>query len=130
MLHIGDHDPSGAHLFLALAEDVQAFAIELGGVIEFSRLAVTPQQIDRLRLVTAPPKATDRAPSTARPVRPKRFRPTCSLQSYATQSKLGSTARRSSVCSSARNKYAPVCRSFAHYATTMFFPHFVGDVEA
>jgi hypothetical protein len=28
VLHIGDHDPSGAHLFLALAEDVQAFADE------------------------------------------------------------------------------------------------------
>lgn len=60
VLHIGDHDPSGAHLFLALAEDVQAFAVELGGVVEFSRLAVTPAQIDRLALVTAPPKATDR----------------------------------------------------------------------
>jgi hypothetical protein len=59
-LHIGDHDPSGAHLFLALAEDVQAFAVEIGGVVDFSRLAVTPEQIDRLRLVTAPPKATDR----------------------------------------------------------------------
>jgi superfamily II DNA or RNA helicase len=33
VLHIGDHDPSGAHLFLALAEDVQAFADELGGVM-------------------------------------------------------------------------------------------------
>jgi hypothetical protein len=60
VLHIGDHDPSGAHLFLALAEDVQAFAVEIGGVVDFSRLAVTPEQIDRLRLVTAPPKATDR----------------------------------------------------------------------
>jgi hypothetical protein len=60
VLHIGDHDPSGAHLFLALAEDVQAFADELGGVVEFSRLAVTPEQIDSLGLVTAPPKATDR----------------------------------------------------------------------
>ena len=60
VLHIGDHDPSGAHLFLALAEDVKAFAVELGGIVEFSRLAVTPTQIDTLRLVTAPPKATDR----------------------------------------------------------------------
>jgi hypothetical protein len=31
VLHIGDHDPSGAHLFLAFSEDVQAFARELGG---------------------------------------------------------------------------------------------------
>jgi hypothetical protein len=60
VLHIGDHDPSGAHLFLALAEDVQAFTRELGGDVEFSRLAVTPRQITKLRLATAPPKATDR----------------------------------------------------------------------
>ena len=37
VLHIGDHDPSGAHLFVALAEDVQAFARDLGGNVEFSR---------------------------------------------------------------------------------------------
>jgi hypothetical protein len=60
VLHIGDHDPSGAHLFLALAEDVQAFAEELGGIVEFSRLAVTPEQIGSLGLTTAPPKPTDR----------------------------------------------------------------------
>lgn len=44
VLHIGDHDPSGAHLFLAFAEDVQAFMRELGGEVEFHRLAVTPEQ--------------------------------------------------------------------------------------
>ncbi len=60
VLHIGDHDPSGAHLFLALAEDVQAFADELGGAVDFSRLAVTPEQIASLGLATAPPKKTDR----------------------------------------------------------------------
>jgi len=60
VLHIGDHDPSGAHLFLALAEDVQAFADELGGVVKFTRLAVTPKQIGKLGLATAPPKETDR----------------------------------------------------------------------
>ncbi len=61
VLHIGDHDPSGTHLFLALAEDVSAFARELGAPpIEFTRLAVTPEQIDLLGLETAPPKVTDR----------------------------------------------------------------------
>src|SRR5262245_40171934 len=54
VLHIGDHDPSGTHMFLAFLEDVEAFARELGGAV-----AVTPEQIDRLRLPTAPPKATD-----------------------------------------------------------------------
>jgi hypothetical protein len=60
VLHIGDHDPSGTHLFYALAEDVQAFATALGGTVKFTRLAVTPEQIRDLRLPTAPPKASDR----------------------------------------------------------------------
>jgi hypothetical protein len=61
VLHIGDHDPSGTHLFLALAEDVSAFAQELGAPqINFTRLAVTPEQIEQLGLETAPPKVTDR----------------------------------------------------------------------
>jgi hypothetical protein len=59
VLHIGDHDPSGAHMFLAFLEDVEAFARDLGGEAAFTRLAVTPEQIERLRLPTAPPKETD-----------------------------------------------------------------------
>jgi len=59
VLHIGDHDPSSTHLFLALAEDVSAFAQEFGAPhISFTRLAVTPDQIEQLG--TAPPKVTDR----------------------------------------------------------------------
>jgi hypothetical protein len=38
VLHIGDHDPSGAHLFLALVEDVTAFADHYGVEITFTRL--------------------------------------------------------------------------------------------
>jgi hypothetical protein len=62
VLHIGDHDPSGVHLFSSMAQDVQAIARDLGlrGQIEFSRLAVTPAQITELGLPTAPPKPTDR----------------------------------------------------------------------
>jgi hypothetical protein len=60
VLDIGDHDPSGAHKFLNFAEDIEAFARALGGDIKFTRLAVTPAQISRYRLETAPPKATDR----------------------------------------------------------------------
>jgi hypothetical protein len=60
VLHVGDHDPSGAHLFLAFAEDVAAFAAELGGDVRFTRLAVTPEQMARYGLPTAPPKPTDR----------------------------------------------------------------------
>jgi hypothetical protein len=61
VLQVGDLDPSGLHLFLAFAEDVEAFAHQLGsGEISFTRLAVTPEQVARLGLETAPPKATDR----------------------------------------------------------------------
>jgi hypothetical protein len=59
VLHIGDHDPSGAHIFLALAEDVTAFAEEFSGDVTFTRLAVTPEQIKHYQLPTAPPKSTD-----------------------------------------------------------------------
>jgi hypothetical protein len=62
VLHIGDHDTSGVHVFSSLTEDVQAFAAGLGAasVPIFTRLAVTPLQIAELSLPTAPPKATDR----------------------------------------------------------------------
>ena len=60
VLQIVDHDPSGAHLFLALAEDVQAFAEALDLRVSFTRLAVTPEQIEALALPIKPPKATDR----------------------------------------------------------------------
>lgn len=55
VLHLGDYDPSGVHIFSSLAEDIYA----LGGHAEFVRLAVTPEQRDEYRLPTAPPKATD-----------------------------------------------------------------------
>ena len=62
VLHIGDHDPSGVHVFLSLAEDVAAMAESLNpsAEIEFTRLAVTPEQAAEMRLPSAPPKATDR----------------------------------------------------------------------
>jgi len=61
ILHIGDHDPSGVHLFSALAEDVTAFARDLGAYdLQFTRLAVTPEQMADMELLTAPPKKTDR----------------------------------------------------------------------
>ncbi|GGX46265.1 hypothetical protein [Streptomyces noursei] len=60
VLHIGDYDPSGEHLFNSLAEDVIAFAQAAGAEVEFERVAVTPEQIATYDLPTAPPKATDR----------------------------------------------------------------------
>mgnify|MGYP001109815484 CR=1 FL=1 len=61
VLHLGDYDPFGVHLFKALAEDVGAMIEKLDGNVPlFSRLAVTPEQIANLALPSAPPKKTDR----------------------------------------------------------------------
>jgi len=64
VLHIGDMDPSGEHIFASLAEDVGAMVRTLCGDapahLRFTRLAVTREQADRLGLPTAPPKPTDR----------------------------------------------------------------------
>lgn len=60
VLHIGDHDPSGVHVFSSLAEDIEAFANDYGGDVEFIRLAVTPEQAALYSLPSAPPKPTDR----------------------------------------------------------------------
>jgi hypothetical protein len=52
VLHIGDFDPSGIWMFIALAEDISAFADEYGNTIDFTRIAVTPEQIEKLGLAT------------------------------------------------------------------------------
>ena len=60
VFHIGDHDPSGVHVFGSLDADIRAFLDAMGGRAEFVRLAVTPDQIDEHDLPTSPPKTTDR----------------------------------------------------------------------
>ncbi len=60
VLHVGDHDPSGVHVFASLDEDVGAFVRRMGGSVQFERLAVLPDHVERYGLETAPPKATDR----------------------------------------------------------------------
>lgn len=62
VLHVGDHDPSGVHMFGSLDEDVRSFLDGLGngGRVEFQRLAVTTDQVEELGLPTAPPKPTDK----------------------------------------------------------------------
>lgn len=60
VLHVGDLDPSGLCVFSSLDEDVQAFTHHYGGQVEFTRLAVTPEQQQQYNLETAPPKATDK----------------------------------------------------------------------
>ena len=59
VLHLGDCDPSGIWMFIALAEDVSAFAAEYGNKIDFTRLAVTPEQIEHLGLKTQPVNRKD-----------------------------------------------------------------------
>jgi hypothetical protein len=59
VLHIGDHDPSGVHMFSALEENVMSFAKHYGGFPKFVRLAVTPAQVSEYNLPTQPPKKTD-----------------------------------------------------------------------
>ncbi|MDL2398425.1 hypothetical protein [Rhizobium mayense] len=61
ILHIGDYDPSGEHIFLNLQRDVGAFLddITAADVALFERIAVTPEQIERFGLPAAPAKATD-----------------------------------------------------------------------
>lgn len=61
VLHLGDLDPSGEHLFKSLTEDVSAMCRALcGDEPIFTRLAVTREQADQFDLPTAPPKKTDR----------------------------------------------------------------------
>ena len=61
VLHLGDLDPSGVHLFSSLAEDVCAMTRHLANLEPvFTRLAVTPEQASRLGLPSAPAKATDK----------------------------------------------------------------------
>ena len=60
VLHIGDHDPSGVHVFSSLDEDITAFLDDMGGDAEFIRLAVTPEHIRLYGLPTSPAKTTDR----------------------------------------------------------------------
>lgn len=75
VLHIGDHDPSGIHVFGSLDEDVRAFAGAMGADVAFSRLAVLPEHIDRFGLLTAPPKPTDRRAFTGETVQAEALSP-------------------------------------------------------
>ena len=61
LLHIGDYDPSGVHLFSSLDEDVRAFLMRLNPNVRISckRVAILPEHVARFRLQTAPAKTTD-----------------------------------------------------------------------
>lgn len=63
ILHLGDHDPSGASIFESVAEDVAAFvAADRPNAlvnVRHQRVALTAEQVARHALPTAPAKATD-----------------------------------------------------------------------
>lgn len=62
ILHIGDHDPSGCAIVDSAADDLGYFVADYGrpGILTFDRIVVTPEQIARFELPTAPQKAKDK----------------------------------------------------------------------
>jgi hypothetical protein len=62
LLHIGDYDPSGVHMFTALIEDALAFLEGLNpeAVVTPERVAVLPKHVGRFNLTTAPAKGGDK----------------------------------------------------------------------
>lgn len=62
VLHVGDHDPSGCAVFDSAADDLEHFVADLDhpGIVTFERVAVTPEQVQRYALATAPAKSTDK----------------------------------------------------------------------
>jgi hypothetical protein len=66
VLHAGDFDPSGLSIFDSAAADISQMVADLagvdqvGGLVTFKRIIVTPEQIEKYGLPEAPPKATDR----------------------------------------------------------------------
>ena len=61
LLHIGDYDPSGVHVFNALDEDVRAFLTRFNPDARIipERVAILPEHVARFSLQTAPAKTTD-----------------------------------------------------------------------
>jgi hypothetical protein len=62
VLQIGDHDASGCSIVDSAAADVSKFCADYSepDSVAFRRIAVTPDQVETLRLPTAPPKPKDR----------------------------------------------------------------------
>jgi hypothetical protein len=61
LLHVGDHDPSGVHMYNALDEDVRGFLkrFKPDAPVVSERVAVLPEHVERFRLQTAPAKTGD-----------------------------------------------------------------------
>ena len=69
VLHLGDFDPSGEALFAAVSEDVRAFVLEdrltAAVDVEFERVALTPNQIERFDLPRDDVKESSHSPTWA-----------------------------------------------------------------
>ena len=72
VLNVGDHDPSGVHLFSSAYEEVEAWAVHLGGKVSFERVAVTPEQIAEHELALLPRRRRTTELFTARRARRRR----------------------------------------------------------
>lgn len=63
ILHLGDCDPSGESIFRSMQEDVRAFVqvdrTDARISVNFTRVALTPDQVDFYQLPTSPAKASD-----------------------------------------------------------------------
>jgi len=51
LLHVGDYDPSGVHLFSSLDEDVRGFLTRLN---PDARVVFLPERVERFQLQPAP----------------------------------------------------------------------------
>ena len=60
VLHVGDLDPSGEHIYKNLRDDVGAFTTHYGGALTVYRTAVTAGQTFEYRLPTGVPKKDDK----------------------------------------------------------------------
>lgn len=59
ILHLGDYDPSGVHMYGSLNADLNAFLEAFDGSVDLYRIAVTPEQGEEWNLPTAPVKESD-----------------------------------------------------------------------
>jgi hypothetical protein len=109
VLHIGDHDPSGVHLFSSMAEDVARIAEGLGLDVDirFTRLAVTPAQVAALELLTARPSRPTGDHSRARRCSARQSRRMCSRRSSPPRSPIAWIGVLTSRCCAERGASAP-----------------------
>jgi hypothetical protein len=102
VLRIGDYDASGQSMHTVLLEDIGAFTASYGGSVEFTQIAITPEQARSRGLPSARSNrliaGRDISP-TPKPGRPKHSIPTTLPRFSKTLSSRGSIAPPSTPCS-------------------------------